>query len=119
MVIHALNTWIQSRMGFSTGLHLNCIHWQGGERVLIFCKDWSISGNSWIVSVGCFWYNMEICFSWGIWGLDVVWPVHLTLVWQAKCGRKWGTWFIPIAEYRSEFMKPAKNRKDCKPVRLL
>jgi hypothetical protein len=68
---------------------------------------------------GVFDYNMEICFSWGIWGLDVVWPVHVTLVWQAKCGRKWGTGFIPIAEYRSEFMKPAKNRKACKPIRLL
>ncbi len=36
-----------------------------------------------------------------------------------KVWQKVGTGFIPIAEYRSEFMKPAKNRKACKPVRLL
>lgn len=38
---------------------------------------------------------------------------------EAKQGGKWGTGFIPIAEYGVEFMKPTKERKPRKPVRLL
>jgi hypothetical protein len=38
---------------------------------------------------------------------------------EAKQGGKWGTGFIPIAEYGEEFMKPSKQRKGRKPVRLL
>jgi hypothetical protein len=38
MVIHALNKWIQTRMGFSTGLHLICIHWQGEKESLFFAR---------------------------------------------------------------------------------
>lgn len=38
---------------------------------------------------------------------------------EAKQGGKWGTGFIPIVEYGVEFMKPSKQRKGRKPVRLL
>uniref|UniRef100_A0A0D6R5W0 Ubiquitin thioesterase OTU n=1 Tax=Araucaria cunninghamii TaxID=56994 RepID=A0A0D6R5W0_ARACU len=37
---------------------------------------------------------------------------------EAKQG-KWGTGFIPIAEYGVEFMKPSKQSKARKPVRIL
>lgn len=36
-----------------------------------------------------------------------------------KQGARWGTGYIPIAEYGAEFVKPAKDRKARKPVRLL
>ncbi|CAK9236416.1 unnamed protein product [Sphagnum troendelagicum] len=38
---------------------------------------------------------------------------------EARRGGKWGTGFIPIAEYGREYLKPGKNRKPRKPVRLL
>lgn len=38
---------------------------------------------------------------------------------EAKQGGKWGTGFLPIVEYGEEFMKPSKQRKGRKPVRLL
>eukprot|EP00246_Nothoceros_aenigmaticus_P015638 TRINITY_DN6627_c0_g1_i3.p1 TRINITY_DN6627_c0_g1~~TRINITY_DN6627_c0_g1_i3.p1 ORF type:complete len:241 (+),score=33.67 TRINITY_DN6627_c0_g1_i3:112-834(+) len=38
---------------------------------------------------------------------------------EAKGGAKWGSGFIPIAEYGSEFTKASKDRKARKPVRLL
>eukprot|EP00897_Mesotaenium_endlicherianum_P004144 jgi/Mesen1/3758/ME000205S03021 len=38
---------------------------------------------------------------------------------EAKKGAKWGTGYIPIVEYGSEFSKPSKERKGRKPVRLL
>lgn len=38
---------------------------------------------------------------------------------EAKQRGKWGTGFIPIAEYGLEFMKATKQRKGRKPVRLL
>lgn len=38
---------------------------------------------------------------------------------EAKQGARWGTGYIPIAEYGAEFAKPGKDRKARKPVRLL
>lgn len=38
---------------------------------------------------------------------------------EAKQAARWGTGYIPIAEYGSEYTKPGKDRKARKPVRLL
>ncbi|EFJ28582.1 hypothetical protein SELMODRAFT_93299, partial [Selaginella moellendorffii] len=38
---------------------------------------------------------------------------------ESEQGARWGTGYIPIAEYGSEFSKSSKERKGRKPVRLL
>lgn len=38
---------------------------------------------------------------------------------EARRGGRWGSGFVPIAEYGFEFLKPTKEHQACNPVRLL